>query len=239
METTGLNLLIPDKFDEEREAVAKAFARRSGTVHRIGRFWDPPAFVPATVRVYGPDSFCLVLQQKLGFALCSPDDDLLLRVPPEFLLRKVERRKLGEVASLTFPAFIKAVMPKQFRGAVYSSEDTLAAECHGFAPDTAIFVSEPVSFTCELRSFVLDGRVLDAAGYEGQANVANAVEFVTLLAMAMPLPHAVVIDVGYIADHGWAVIEFNAAWGAGLNGCDAEKVLPCIVAAAGPEKGKQ
>jgi hypothetical protein len=39
--------------------------------------------------------------------------------------------------------------------------------------------------------------------------------------------------VGFVADRGWAVIEFNAAWGAGLNGCNAAKVLPAILAASG------
>jgi len=76
--TVGLNLLISDKPDPERDAVAEVFAKCGGVVHRIGRFWDPPAFDPAMVRIYGADSFCLVLQQKLGFALCSLDDDLLL-----------------------------------------------------------------------------------------------------------------------------------------------------------------
>jgi hypothetical protein len=42
----------------------------------------------------------------------------------------------------------------------------------------------------------------------------------------------VVVDVGLIAGRGWAVIEFNAAWGAGLNGCDPEKVLPAILEAS-------
>jgi hypothetical protein len=55
--TAGLNLLISDKPDPERDALADVFARRGGTVHRIGRFWDPPAFDPATMRVYGADSF--------------------------------------------------------------------------------------------------------------------------------------------------------------------------------------
>jgi hypothetical protein len=82
--TTGLNLLISDKPDVERDALADAFARGGGEVHRLGRFWDPPVFDPATVRVYGADSFCLVLQQKLGFDLCSPADDLLLRVLRRF-----------------------------------------------------------------------------------------------------------------------------------------------------------
>jgi hypothetical protein len=53
----GLHLLISDKPDPERDALADVFARRGGTVHRIGRFWDPPAFDPATMRVYGADSF--------------------------------------------------------------------------------------------------------------------------------------------------------------------------------------
>ena len=79
MKTSGLNLLIPDKPDVERDAVAKSFERGGGVVHRIGRFWDPPAFEPSTVRVYGADAFCLVLQQKLGLSLCSPADDLLWR----------------------------------------------------------------------------------------------------------------------------------------------------------------
>jgi hypothetical protein len=50
----------------------------------------------------------------------------------------------------------------------------------------------------------------------------------------MSLPRTVVIDVGFIEGRGWALIEFNAAWGAGLNGCDPEKVLPAIVAASEP-----
>ena len=96
MNTTGLNLLISDKPDVERNALADAFAKCGGTVHRLGRFWEPPALDPATVRVYGADSFCLVLQQKLGFALCSPDDDLLLRMPARFL-----QRRLAELSDKT------------------------------------------------------------------------------------------------------------------------------------------
>ena len=38
--------------------------------------------------------------------------------------------------------------------------------------------------------------------------------------------------VGLVAERGWAVIEFNAAWGAGLNGYDPELSLPVIVMAS-------
>lgn len=231
--TAGLNLLISDKPDPERDALAKSFARHGGEVHRLGRFWDPPSFDPATVRVYGADSFCLVLQQKLGFVLCSPADDFLLHVPAQFLQRRLEKRTLAEAESSLLPAFVKPVTPKQFRGAVYISANKLAEECRGLPPDTAVFVAEPVTLTAEVRSFVMNGRVLDAAIYEGSAEIANATKFVTELTRVLLLPRAVVVDVGLIAGRGWAVIEFNAAWGAGLNGCDPEKVLPAVVAASG------
>lgn len=230
--TTGLNLLISDKPDVERDALADAFAQGGGEVHRLGRFWDPPVFDPATVRVYGADSFCLVLQQKLGFALCSPADDLLLQVPPRFLQRQIARRTLAE-ALISLPAFVKPVTPKQFRGAVYSSPEELSAECRGLPPDTAILVAEPVTLTAEVRSFVLEGQVLDAAIYEKTGALADAIALTTELVKAIALPRAVVVDVGFVAGRGWAVVEFNAAWGAGLNGCNALKVLPAILAASG------
>jgi hypothetical protein len=183
--------------------------------------------------VYGADSFCLVLQQKLGLALCSPDDELLLRVPSEFLKRRITHHALGESSLIIFPSFVKPVVPKQFCGAVYQSSEELAAECHGLSPDTVLFVSEPVAFSAEARTFVLDGRVLDAAVYEGNGEASAAGTFVTALTRAISFPRTVVVDVGFIDSRGWAVVEFNAAWGAGLNGCDPEKVLSAIVAASG------
>jgi hypothetical protein len=234
LNTTGLNLLISDKADDERDAVAVAFSRGGGTVHRLIKFWEPPALDPATVRVYGADSFCLVLQQKLGFGLCSPADDLILRVPPEFLQRKLSRQTLAE-ALQSLPAFVKPITPKQFRGAVYHVAAELAAECRGLPLATSVLVSEPVNLTTEVRSFVLDDHVLDAAAYAGDANGTEATAFIDQLVRTITLPASVVVDVGLIAGRGWVVVEFNAAWGAGLNGCDASKVLPAIVAASRPK----
>lgn len=234
MTTTGLNLLIPDKPDEERDALAAVFETRGGAVHRLARFWDPPSFDPTTVRVYGADSFCLVLQQKLGFPLCSPDDELLLRVPEPFLKRRLAKQTLGQAQTGPLPTFIKPVMPKQFRGAVYTDADALAAECRGLPPDTPVLVSEIVQLTAEVRCFVLNHEVLDAALYEGAADRTEALRFATEVIAAVTLPRAVVLDLGHIANRGWAVVEFNAAWGAGLNGCHPEKVLPAILAASSP-----
>jgi hypothetical protein len=44
------------------------------------------------------------------------------------------------------------------------------------------------------------------------------------------LPRATVLDIGVI--QGWAVVELNAAWGAGIYGCNPEAVLDVVRYAA-------
>ena len=201
---------------------------------RIARFWDPPAFDPSAVRVYGSDSFCLVLQQKLGFQLVSPPDELLFEVPPAHLHRELWRRTIGELDTFAYPVFSKPATPKLFPARVYSSADELAAETRGLDAGTTVMVSEPVSFAAEARCFVLDRTVLDCAVYEGQGDVAAATIAAEETLRELIVPRAVVLDMGFIRGRGWAVVEFNAAWAAGLNGCRAELVWPCIAAASGP-----
>jgi hypothetical protein len=43
MNAAGLTLLLPDKPDVERDALADVWERLEGSVMRLGRFWDPPA----------------------------------------------------------------------------------------------------------------------------------------------------------------------------------------------------
>ena len=73
MNYRNLTLIIPDKPDPERDSVANAWENSGGTVLRLGRFWDPPELISADVRVYGNDTFCLVLAQKLCLDLISPE----------------------------------------------------------------------------------------------------------------------------------------------------------------------
>jgi hypothetical protein len=228
----GLNLLVPDKADEERNRVAQAWAAAGGIVTRIGRFWDPPPLERPSVRLYGNDSFALVLAQKLGLTLVSPADDLLIRLPVELLKRDLRICPLQTACETArYPLFAKPVVPKQFRAAVYGSPQTLAMECAGLSDDTPVYLSEIVRFSAEARAFVLESQVLDAAIYEGAADAGAAGEFLAQAARQASLPAACVLDAGYIEGRGWAVVEANAAWGAGLNGCSAEKVLPCIAQA--------
>ena len=48
---------------------------------------------------------------------------------------------------------------------------------------------------------------------------------------SIDLPETYVIDLGYNKTDGWFVIEFNASWGAGLNGCSPNNVINAIRAA--------
>src|SRR5262245_11418763 len=106
----GLVLVISDKADEERDSVASAWEAAGGEVLRLGRFWEPPPLETERVRVYGNDSFCLVLAQKLDLELVSPADDLLLRLDPAtHLHRSLRVVMLDASGSIQFPAFVKPV----------------------------------------------------------------------------------------------------------------------------------
>ncbi|HVJ62780.1 MAG TPA: ATP-grasp domain-containing protein, partial [Tahibacter sp.] len=95
----------------------------------------------------------------------------------------------------------------------------------------------------EYRCFVLDRRLMTYSIYSRRGELqrdadfrSNAAEddemreFVeTVLAdTRVDLPRAAVVDVGVIAGRGWACVEQNAAWGAGIYGCDPRVVLDVI-----------
>jgi hypothetical protein len=228
----GLTLLISDRPDVERDAVAAAWEAAGGNVMRVARFWELPPIERGIARVYGADTFCQVVAEKLGLDLVSPDDRLLATAPELLLHRRLAVVRLGSLRPEDFPAFVKAVLPKQFRSAVYSSLESLAAETHGLDESTDVVVSEVVTFVAEARAFVRDGVVQTCSIYEGVADVGPALEFEERVAMSIPLPRTCVVDIGLLHDGRWALIEFNATWGAGLNGCDPARAVECIAAAS-------
>lgn len=227
-DTFGLNLVLPEKADSERDRVGDSWRARGGEVTRIGRFWEPPELDRRGVRIYANDTFALVLAQKLDLHLVSPADDLLVRLPLQHIGRRLQIVRVVDAQAFTFPTFVKPVVPKQFRAGIYASWAQLESECGGLSGDTLIYESEIVTFEAEVRSFLLHGEVQDAALYEGTGSVMEAKQFLSEVAQDKSLPDTCVLDVGHIRGRGWAVIEANAAWGAGLNGCDADKVLGSI-----------
>jgi hypothetical protein len=84
-----------------------------------------------------------------------------------------------------------------------------------------------VAIAAEARAWVLEGRVVTCALYEGDGDRDEAARFAAAAAAELELPPACVLDVARL-ESGWCLLEANAAWGAGLDGCDAAAAIPCI-----------
>jgi len=183
------------------------------------------------VRLYGADTFCQVLAQKWDLELVSPGDDWLAGLEHRWLGRQVQLHSLASARELAFPCFVKPAAPKIFRAAVYDSFEALSAECEGLEPETPILVSDVVTFVAEVRAFVAAGEVKALSLYEGDGDVSQARAMLELAAQELVVPPTVVLDAGLIPGVGWALVEANASWGAGLNGCDPEQAAVCIARA--------
>ena len=221
----GLLLVISDKPDVERDAVADAWEAAGGEVLRLARFWEPPDVDRERVRLYGAETFCQVVAQKLALSLVSPPDDWLVHLPRTFAKRTILHTTLA--STFAFPAFVKSMIPKLIPSRVYASAGDLHAAARGAEPDTALIVSEIVELVAEVRAWILDGEVLSLAAYEGNAPLDEARAF----AATVPCISPCVVDVGLTDAGEWLMIEANAAWGAGLNGCDPHAAARCIARA--------
>ena len=85
----------------------------------------------------------------------------------------------------------------------------------------------------EVRSFILNKKIVDLAYYEGKGLLEEPRKFIEnfLEETQIQLPTTFVLDVGYNENDGWFLIEFNSCWGAGLNFCNPTKVIDCLKAA--------
>ncbi len=233
----SLILLVPAKPDLERDAVVAAWKHLYGKVVPLDRFWEPPELPSERVRVYGGAAFCMILAEKLKLNLVSPEDDLMARIDARWLQRKFEMINLNCALERNSVSFVKPVIPKQFAAAVYETQAALREATEGLDSNSQVFVSEIVSFVCEVRTFLLDGKVMAASVYEGSGVVTEAANFVADFARSNALPKTVVVDVGLLENRNWAVIETNATWGSGLNGCDPDGVCRCLEHASGRYDG--
>jgi len=230
----GMTLLIPDKDDIERDAVADVWSKNGGELLHIAKFWNPPLLDDKEIRVYGNNMFCLILAEKLCLELISPEDDFLIKIDQNWTRRRINIMTLSEARNVIFPAFIKPVVPKVFKAGVYNNLKDLETECTQLELTTPVYVSEVVDITAEARCFILNGQVMTLSIYEGSGDLQEARDFVNSFISSNEslIPNSLVLDVGFISRRGWAVIEANAAWGAGLNGCDATKAVWSIANAS-------
>ncbi|RBL89521.1 ATP-grasp domain-containing protein [Chitinophaga flava] len=228
-------LLIPEKTDIEFEQIVAAWTHRGGQIRRLGKYWiKDEELVRSKIAIYGNQAFAFVLAQIYGVDLLSPDDTLIASLEHQWTKRSITLSTVGQISATAFPVFIKPVVPKIFPAGIFTTLNAFLQATTGLPEDEAVIVAAAVApITAEARGFVLNGHLIDLALYEGEADLTAGALFLTAFIRehGHQLPAAVIVDIACNPQTGWFVLEFNACWGAGLNNCEAEKVMDCIISA--------
>jgi len=227
-----ITLLIPEKTDIEFEQVFATWTKSGGSIKRLGKYWiKDDELVKQRIAIYGNQAFAFVLAQIYNVELLSPDDTLIARLDKKWTKRDVEIKQISQLTNSDFPIFIKPVIPKLFLAGVFQTLSNFKQATNGLQDTEEVLTSSIVDdIQAEARSYVMDGVVKDIALYEGSADLARGIRFLTefLESNQDQLPRVVVIDIAFSKQNGWFILEFNACWGAGLNNCKAENVIDCI-----------
>lgn len=191
--------------------------------------------------VWGELKLGRVVAQAIPLALFGPTVGWTANLPPQLRKRETKVATIGEVTLSCGPQFIKPIFEKSFPSKVYDSGLWHSA-VDELPDDLPVEISEPVAWDVEYRCFVHDRRIVTMSPYfrDGkpigspdapwptsgpeQSDIerffAQAVNYDDL-----QMPPAVVIDIGHIANRGWAIVEANEAWASGIYGCDPQLVL--------------
>ncbi|MCP4600799.1 MAG: ATP-grasp domain-containing protein [Proteobacteria bacterium] len=232
MSIQDTTLLISQRPYPERAPIVEEWASEGGDVISLDRFWNPSTRnVRSAAAVYGNGHFCQTVAEIMGLRLVTPSNKLLISLRPKWRKRTIRCETLKNVSIAGERKFVKPLQQKLFKSGVYREMNVFRNECADLPPDTQVLVSEPVHFLSEVRVFILDGAVADCCPYYGNASREEVIRFSQALTREAELSGAFVLDVGKIKDRGWAVIEFNPAWGACLRGCGARLVINCIASA--------
>ena len=238
-------LILTPRHSDDTQRLWKAAAARGWPIERLSRWQVPEHLQQAHAPVlYAEALFGPTLAEQLGISLASPPDDWLVRLPEPYRRRGIRLMSLAEARRLPVPAFIKPPNDKTFPAQVYAPN----ALPEGYDEDMPVLVSDIVRWTCEFRCFIRDRRLAACSIYSrggelqkdnGFSSTAEELAEVHAFIDALlgdtrvDLPVATVVDVGLIEGRGWAAVEQNAAWGAGIYGCDPDAVLDVLYAASG------
>ncbi len=237
-------LFFTPRHSEDSQALWRAATSMGWKTERLAS-WRIPDYLKNVEDpvVYGEALFAPALAEQLGLVLSNPPEDWLVKLPYEYKLRNISITTLGEARTRSEQAFVKPPNDKSFPAGIYRGDD-LPAE---FEQGMSVLISEVVKWEREFRCFVLDrrletfslysrhGELQREQGFESEPwEDAKAQEFVqrVLNDPRVELPRATVLDVGTIQGKGWACVEQNAAWGAGIYGCNPDAVLRVILHAS-------
>ncbi len=233
-------LLLSARQTEDAQRLWQACIAEKWKVTRA-QGWKVPDISPEEVVVYGEPLFAQHVAQTLGLKLQEPSVDWLPQLLLRWRGRDVRLTTLAGARAVSARSFIKPAEEKCFEARVYASGAELPPP--GPLPENLpVLVQEVVDWRSEFRCFVVNRKVETLSAYwrDGQptktedglwtasdTELKEARSFCesVLNDNSVPVPEAVAMDVGVIQERGWAVLECNAAWGAGIYGCDPVAVL--------------
>jgi len=239
MNTQKIIVLSPN-FSEDSMIINQATIDTEFTAMRFGSWNVPQEYRQNVIAVYGEDLFTTIVAEQCNLKLLKPTDDWLASVPLKYTLRTIQYNRFGNIENVQ-NKFIKPVDFKFFPAGVYTSVE----EIQGYSTidkNIEVFVSDVVSWAIEVRCFIIQRKVQTWSTYfyNGEIQLKDCIlkneeaamfsfldEF--LADKTIELPEAVVIDVGYISNKGWALIEANPVWSSGVYACDPKRIIETIV----------
>ncbi len=233
-------LILTPRYDQDSQALWRAANRLGWRVERLinWRLPDELKLVSEPV-LYVEALMTEMIAEQLGLRLLDAPNDWLPNLPEEYRKRWVYLSTLGEARRMEKAAFIKPPNDKSFPARVYQVEELPS----DYPDEMPVLIAEIVEWEKEFRCFILNRSLKTFSVYlrDGELQRKNDFahteeeecelrEFIeTLLSdERVEMLQATAIDVGAIKGRGWAVVEQNAAWGAGLYGCDPIEVLEVL-----------
>lgn len=238
-----MDLFLSPRKNESSIAVERAAEAAGWQVYRLANWRVPDTFVDSKsgITAYGEPLFVAAIADALNLVLIEPTLSWLANLPAHYVQRKIELTTLGEARRHSGRIFAKPADDKCFAARVYESGAFIEASSL-LPPASPVILSDVVDWEFEYRYFVLNREVVCWSVYAWNGEVINETyveaghtteersHFIEeLLAdCAVPLPPAVVVDIGLIRNSGWAVVEANPAFGAGIYKCAPTSVLPVL-----------
>lgn len=239
MNTKKIIVLSPN-FSEDSMIINQATIDTEYTAMRFGSWNVPAEHQNDVVAVYGEDLFTTIAAKQCNLKLLKPADDWLASVPLKYTLRNITYDRFENIQNVQ-NKFIKPVDFKFFPAGVYTSVEEIQGY-NTIDKNIEVFVSDVVSWAIEVRCFVIDRTVQTWSTYiyNGEIELKDTIleneetEMLNFLNVFLTdktinLPKSVVIDVGYIPEKGWALIEANPVWSSGVYACNPKKVIETIV----------
>lgn len=234
-------LLLPHRYTTDSIAMWQSALRNNWEPRRFVKYECPDVSPDEEVAFYGDGLNGGIASEKLGLTLLEESLDWLVKIPQDFVKRRIEFSTIGELEVRDAPRFIKSADVKWFTPEVFAG--TLP-DLEDIDPSIEVIIQEPVSFVSEFRFFIAEREIRAYSQYKrnGQPSSTPSGEWETdpwdladakkylneFLREDVQVCEATVIDVGKIEDRGWAIIEANPCYQSGIYDCNPDQVLEVV-----------